>query len=116
MARANPERDELFEQFVRDHFTCVVNNGKCDEIREFSHLVHAGMGGKIVPSYGNGVCMCRTHHTCSCEAYHKVGRQTFEQIHDLNLKAVAHWLSREFDGDFLLMAEEPPKGVYRRAA
>ena len=114
--RAQPERDLAFEKFVHDYYGCVAQSRSCAGVLEFAHLAHSGMGGKRVPSYRNGVIMCQFHHTGSCcEAYHKIGRSMFEEIHSLNLEAIANWMANDFDGDFLQMAETPPAGVHRAA-
>jgi len=94
---------------VKATFGCVATGPACTGSREFSHLDHAGMGSKRVPSYRNGVVKCTGHH----HEYHQHGREAFEERFHVKLSAVADWLAREFDGDFLLMAEEPPIGVWR---
>lgn len=114
--REDPVRDIAFEKFVRDGFVCVANNKDCRGVLEFAHLEHSGMGGRAVPSYGNGVCMCQMHHTSSyCKAYHRIGRQNFEETNHINLAEIAAYLARAFDGDFITLAEDPPAGVYQKA-
>ena len=114
--REDEKRDIAFEKFVRGEFLCVAHaSGACQGKLEFAHLGHSGMGGKRVPSYGNGVCMCQFHHTSSyCKAWHNIGRQNFEEQNILNMDEIAAYLARAFDGDFIQLAEEPPRGIYRR--
>ncbi len=117
--REDEERDRAFERFVHQEFGCAAQGRRpCPQYSplEFAHLKHAGMGGKIVPSYGNGICLCRWHHQGYCESFHRVGLEHFGLIEDLDLWEIAAYMARAFDGDFLQLAEEPPKGVYRRAA
>lgn len=117
MPREDEERDRHFEMFVRTNFLCVAGPNFCDTLNpiEFAHIKHAGMGGCTVPSYGNGVAMCRHHHTGHyCRAWHNIGRENFEAQNKIKVQDIADWLAREFEGDFMLMAEDPPPGVRRR--
>jgi hypothetical protein len=109
-----PDRDQCFEAFVRAGFRCVAqHSGECSGRIEFSHNHHSGIGGKDVPSIGNGTPMCSWHHTAGGGALHTIGRQSFETRYAVDLEALAQWLARDFDGDFIQLAEPLPFGIVR---
>ena len=60
---------------------------------------------------GNGVPLCSGHHTARGDSFHKIGRQSFEHHHEINLDDIAAFYARRWAGDFLQMAETPPAGA-----
>ena len=113
MPDAPPPDQQAFEAWIRGgELPCVAHaSGKCSGRMEFAHLQHRGMGGKEVPSIGNGVPMCSGHHTARGDSYHRAGRFTFESTHAVDLYAIAAWYKRRWSGDFFVLTETAPVGA-----
>ena len=105
--------EKPFERWLRSgELPCVASaSGKCSGALEFAHLAHRGMGGKTVPSIGNGVPMCRGHHTARGDSYHTGGRFSFESLHKVDLYAIAAWYKQRWEAGFLALPEDPPAGA-----
>lgn len=72
-------KDEKYLKYIRQ-LPCLV----CSRPSESHHVWHSG-GKKLSNDY-LAVPLCNSHHTMGGDSYHRLGHDTFEKRHNLDLK------------------------------
>lgn len=115
-------QDRAFKRFVREH-PCVVavaartghyntpHGALCSGPVEFAHLDHAGMGGKQVPTIGNGFPACAHHHRDIQAGFHGLGVHSFQRHYRIPLLDVCLRLAQWFQLGVPFVDERPVPGL-----
>lgn len=105
--RPKPRNDKKYMRWAVDHYRCAVNSAECCKRRTFALLTHSP-----VPAKGAGVVLCMIHKQANTGAsLVSVGRESFEQLHDLDLGVIATMMQIDYDGE--MEFGEAPKGAIR---
>jgi hypothetical protein len=85
-------RDEAYRAAIRELPCLLAALGKCSGPVEAAHVQSRGAGGG---DRGNLVPLCSGHHREKKFAQHHIGWPAFEQLHELDARAIAERLETE---------------------